>query len=165
MFNLGKITQATYEYLSKDLNGAITELKARQKCLTEEMTPKTKDPEKQLNAPPPPPPAVVKAAHAEKLTKILAKEIVAIPEIVVSAPAKKGRKRVRKTKKRRKKASVRKLAPKKVRPKATSRGHCRNPWNGKCRNTNTEVLIYYNNKRLPICRDCWHEIVDKNIMW
>ena len=48
MFNLGKITQATYEYLSKDLNGAITELKTNKENLTIVINPNNV--EKQLKA-------------------------------------------------------------------------------------------------------------------
>jgi hypothetical protein len=43
--------------------------------------------------------------------------------------------------------------------------NCKNPWNGKCRNTDIEVYIYYRNKRLPICRKCWRTIAEKDIEW
>lgn len=29
--------------------------------------------------------------------------------------------------------------------------HCKNPWNGKCRNTDIEVFILYKDNKLPIC--------------
>jgi len=41
---------------------------------------------------------------------------------------------------------------------------CRNPWNRKCKNTKIEVYIYHKGNRLPICGDCWSEIVEKDLM-
>ena len=46
-----------------------------------------------------------------------------------------------------------------------SERRCRNPWNGKCRNTDIELSIYYNGEFLPICHTCWHEISEKNLEW
>ncbi|MEM2546968.1 MAG: hypothetical protein QXM37_05005 [Candidatus Bathyarchaeia archaeon] len=43
--------------------------------------------------------------------------------------------------------------------------HCRNPWNGKCKNTDIGVFILYNGDRLPICKRCWSKIADTNIEW
>lgn len=186
MLNLGKITKATYEYLNKDI-------KAHQKTLPEEITPKVKNLKKQIttlepyttnlevsypkrkiekeyyeskdialasiplkDASPPLSPTVVNATHTKKLQRIPTKEIV------VSIPLKKRNKSVRKTKKRKKIPSK---SDSKIPPKTASRGNCRNPWNGKCSNMNTEVIIYYKNLMLPICRDCWTEIVGKNITW
>ena len=42
---------------------------------------------------------------------------------------------------------------------------CKNPWNGKCSNTNIEVYIQYKDQVLPICRHCWSEIAEKDIEW
>jgi len=42
---------------------------------------------------------------------------------------------------------------------------CKNPWNGKCNNTNIEVYIQYKDQVLPICRHCWTEIAEKDIEW
>ncbi len=43
---------------------------------------------------------------------------------------------------------------------------CKNPWsNNKCQKTDIEVYIYYKGQRLPICRDCWDSIADKDIEW
>jgi len=42
---------------------------------------------------------------------------------------------------------------------------CKNPWNGKCTNSNIELYIYYKNKTLPICSRCWSQIADKDIEW
>jgi len=43
--------------------------------------------------------------------------------------------------------------------------HCRNPWNGQCRNTDIEVYIMYRGKRLPICRRCWSMLGEKPVEW
>jgi hypothetical protein len=43
--------------------------------------------------------------------------------------------------------------------------HCRNPWNGKCRNMDVEVFIVYKGDRLPICRRCWSKIAETDIEW
>ena len=43
--------------------------------------------------------------------------------------------------------------------------YCKNPWNGGCRSKEIEVYIYYKGKRLPICRECWRDIADKNVEW
>jgi len=42
---------------------------------------------------------------------------------------------------------------------------CKNPWNGKCKNSNIEVYIQYKDLILPICRHCWSEIAEKDIEW
>lgn len=47
----------------------------------------------------------------------------------------------------------------------SSEGHCMNPWNTGCRNTDIELSIYYNGKLTPICHKCWEEISKKNIEW
>jgi len=43
--------------------------------------------------------------------------------------------------------------------------YCTNPWNGKCQNTDIEVLILYKGVRLPICRRCWSKIANSNLAW
>ena len=42
---------------------------------------------------------------------------------------------------------------------------CKNPWNGKCDNSNIEVYIQYKDLILPICHHCWSEIAEKDIEW
>jgi len=42
---------------------------------------------------------------------------------------------------------------------------CKNPWNGKCENSNIELYIFYKDKTLPICSRCWTQIADKEIEW
>ncbi len=43
--------------------------------------------------------------------------------------------------------------------------HCMNPWNGKCRNTDIQLYIFYRNRKRPICRSCWEEIVKQGYSW
>lgn len=43
--------------------------------------------------------------------------------------------------------------------------HCRNPWNGDCRNMDIELSIYYDGEFLPICHKCWQEISNRNLEW
>jgi len=35
---------------------------------------------------------------------------------------------------------------------------CKNPWKGKCENTDIEVYIYYKDSSLPICKKCWDKL-------
>lgn len=42
---------------------------------------------------------------------------------------------------------------------------CQNPWNDECAATDIVLTIYYNGRRLPICRKCWDEISESNIEW
>jgi hypothetical protein len=42
---------------------------------------------------------------------------------------------------------------------------CRNPWNTKCRETEIEVYIYHKGRQLPICRECWLKIAEKDLEW
>ncbi|MEM2917431.1 MAG: hypothetical protein QXN63_03645 [Candidatus Bathyarchaeia archaeon] len=43
--------------------------------------------------------------------------------------------------------------------------HCKNPWNGECKKIDIEVYVFYKGKQLPICKDCWREIAEKDIEW
>jgi len=43
--------------------------------------------------------------------------------------------------------------------------HCMNPWNPECKNTDIEVSIYYDGRMVPICRQCWEEIANKDVEW
>jgi len=45
------------------------------------------------------------------------------------------------------------------------RERCRNPWNGKCENTDIQVYILHRGERLPICSRCWSEICDSDLEW
>ncbi|MCK4424212.1 hypothetical protein KAU93_00895 [Candidatus Bathyarchaeota archaeon] len=43
--------------------------------------------------------------------------------------------------------------------------HCRNPWNGRCKNTDITVYILFRGEKLPICRRCWRKIAEKDLEW
>jgi len=138
LLNTGKISQLTYNYLKKEITNTISEIEKQQRAQTEEAVPK----------------------------------VVVIEESVKTKAKKK--KRIRKAKKRK----VKKPSTKKVKKKSTGRapskkgysrsrvkGRCRNPWNGECRNTDIEVIIYYKKSFLPICRECWNDIAEKDLAW
>lgn len=42
---------------------------------------------------------------------------------------------------------------------------CRNPWNGRCENTDIALYIFYEGRKLPICRLCWNEIAGRDLEW
>jgi len=43
--------------------------------------------------------------------------------------------------------------------------HCRNPWNGRCKNKDITVYIHFRGEKLPICRRCWTKIAEKDLEW
>lgn len=43
--------------------------------------------------------------------------------------------------------------------------HCMNPWKPNCERTDIELSIYYNGRFVPICRECWKEISEKDMEW
>jgi hypothetical protein len=43
--------------------------------------------------------------------------------------------------------------------------HCKNPWNGSCKNPNITLYILFKGEKLPICRQCWTVIADKEKEW
>jgi len=45
------------------------------------------------------------------------------------------------------------------------RERCRNPWNGKCENTDIVLYIFYEGRKLPICRFCWNKIAERDFEW
>jgi hypothetical protein len=42
---------------------------------------------------------------------------------------------------------------------------CKNPWNGECKNNDIELYIYFQGERLPICRQCWTKMADRDVEW
>ena len=54
---------------------------------------------------------------------------------------------------------------KKAKQESMLDAHCRNPWNGDCRNMDIELSIYYDGEFLPICHKCWQEISNRNLEW
>jgi aminopeptidase N len=137
LLNSGKISPFTYDYLKKELASHIAEMEKRRKALAEKVT------------------------SIESISKEIAK-----PKVIK-------KKRIRKPKKRMaKKISAKKFKSSTVRPSPkkgysglASKNRCRNPWNGECRNTDIEVTIYYKNRLLPICRECWNDIAEKDLTW
>jgi len=138
LLNSGKISQFTYDYLRRELASHIAEMEERRKALAEKVT------------------------SIESVRKEEAK------------PKAKKKKRIRKPKKRLvKKTSAKKFkkssnlasSPKKSYSGPAPKNRCRNPWNGECRNTDIEVTIYYKNRLLPICRECWRDIAEKDLTW
>ncbi len=90
-----------------------------------------------------------------------------VPRIAKHPPAKKvkGKRKLKAKKRLKKKRQIRQPSAKRPRSRSTSRGHCRNPWNGECKNTDIEVTIYYKKELLPICQSCWSEIAEKDLSW
>jgi hypothetical protein len=43
--------------------------------------------------------------------------------------------------------------------------HCKNPWKNKCKNENIKLYIIVKGEKLPICRQCWNRIADKELNW
>lgn len=42
---------------------------------------------------------------------------------------------------------------------------CKNPWNGKCKNANIKLYIVFKGEKLPICRQCWSRMADRDLEW
>ena len=48
----------------------------------------------------------------------------------------------------------------------TEQERCKNPWKTECKNTDIEVyIIGKDEKRLPICKECWTEIAKSDHEW
>jgi len=43
--------------------------------------------------------------------------------------------------------------------------HCRNPWEKECKDEDIELYILFKGERLPICRQCWSKLADKDVEW
>jgi len=43
--------------------------------------------------------------------------------------------------------------------------HCKNPWQKECREDDIELYIQFKGERLPICRQCWRRLVEKDVEW
>jgi hypothetical protein len=50
-------------------------------------------------------------------------------------------------------------------PSQLDREMCKNPWNGRCENTDVALYICYKGEMLPICRECWTSIASEDIEW
>jgi hypothetical protein len=43
--------------------------------------------------------------------------------------------------------------------------HCQNPWKAACTSENINLYIMVKGEKLPICRQCWTNIADKEVEW
>jgi hypothetical protein len=43
--------------------------------------------------------------------------------------------------------------------------HCQNPWEETCHSENITLYIMVNGAKLPICKQCWANIADKEVEW
>jgi hypothetical protein len=43
--------------------------------------------------------------------------------------------------------------------------HCKNPWKNKCGGENIKLYIMFKGEKLPICRQCWSSIAEKEVSW
>ncbi len=143
LLHAGKISRFTYDYLNGAITAAIRDHEEHLKTLTDQ-----EEDTSILVSPPPAPPAV------EDSTEQLKEKGKTVPK-VKKAPSRR----------RTKRASTDGSSPARVYSKAVSEGRCRNPWNGRCRNSDIEVSIYYKNELLPICRECWQDISNRDLTW
>lgn len=42
---------------------------------------------------------------------------------------------------------------------------CKNPWNGKCENSDIELYIVFRGEKKPICRQCWAKLAEQDLKW
>lgn len=42
---------------------------------------------------------------------------------------------------------------------------CKNPWEKECRDEDIELYILFKGERLPICRQCWSKLAEKDVEW
>lgn len=143
LLQTGKISQLTYDYLAGTITAAIRDHEEHLRTLTDQ-----EEDASVLVSPLSVPPAI------EDSRKRPEEKGKSVPK-VKKAPSKRRVKRV----------STDKSSPAKVYSRAVSEGRCRNPWNGRCRNADIEVSIYYKNELLPICRECWQDISNRDITW
>jgi hypothetical protein len=43
--------------------------------------------------------------------------------------------------------------------------HCRNPWKSSCKSGNIKLYIQFKGEKLPICKQCWSRIAEKELEW
>jgi hypothetical protein len=48
---------------------------------------------------------------------------------------------------------------------ATKLEHCQNPWRDTCNSENIKLYIMVKGEKLPICKQCWTSIADKEVEW
>ena len=137
LLNTGKISPFTYDYLKRELASHIAEMEKRRKALAEKIT-------------------SIESIRNEIAEPKAKKRRIIKPKrrLAKKSPSKKF-----------KKSSTLGSSSKKGYSGAISKNRCRNPWNGECKNTDIEVTIYYKNRLLPICRECWRNIAEKDLTW
>jgi hypothetical protein len=42
---------------------------------------------------------------------------------------------------------------------------CKNPWKHNCKSENIKLYILFKGEKLPICRQCWSTLADKDVEW
>jgi len=55
------------------------------------------------------------------------------------------------------------LSPSKL--ELTCLEHCKNPWNDNCKSENIKLYIVVKGEKLPICRQCWSSLAEKDMEW
>jgi hypothetical protein len=43
--------------------------------------------------------------------------------------------------------------------------HCKNPWKTSCKSGNIKLYIQFKGEKLPICKQCWSRIAEKELEW
>ncbi|MCJ7559813.1 hypothetical protein MUO79_04240 [Candidatus Bathyarchaeota archaeon] len=43
--------------------------------------------------------------------------------------------------------------------------HCKNPWKNRCKSENIKLYILFKGEKLPICRQCWNSLSEKEFDW
>jgi hypothetical protein len=43
--------------------------------------------------------------------------------------------------------------------------HCKNPWKNNCKSENIKLYILIKGEKIPICRQCWSGLAEKDVEW
>jgi len=43
--------------------------------------------------------------------------------------------------------------------------HCQNPLNHNCKSENIKLYIFFKGEKLPICRQCWSNLAEREVEW
>jgi hypothetical protein len=43
--------------------------------------------------------------------------------------------------------------------------HCKNPWKNNCKSGNIKLYIQFKGEKLPICKQCWNHLAEKELNW
>jgi hypothetical protein len=47
----------------------------------------------------------------------------------------------------------------------TAMERCKNPWKNSCKSGNIKLYIQFKGEKLPICKQCWSRIAEKELEW